>query len=134
MLFELREYRTRPGKREEWVRVMEDEIIPFQMSKGVVVAGTGLGHVSKNLIEGVIKTAEQIPVAMTSQCLAGGINMNVYSNGRELVKGNVIDTGDMLPETALVKMMWLLKHEKDNVREMMATDMIGEMGGRRFLE
>ena len=102
--------------------------------KGVVVAGTGLGHVSKNLIEGVIKTAEQIPVAMTSQCLAGGINMNVYSNGRELVKGNVIDTGDMLPETALVKMMWLLKHEKDSVREMMAKDMIGEMGGRRFLE
>lgn len=102
--------------------------------KGVVVAGTGLGHVSKNLIEGVIKTAEQIPVAMTSQCLAGRINMNVYSNGRELVKGNVIDTGDMLPETALVKMMWLLKHEKDSVREMMAKDMIGEMGGRRFLE
>lgn len=60
--------------------------------------------------------------------------MNVYSNGRELVKGNVIDTGDMLPETALVKMMWLLKHEKDSVREMMAKDIVGEMGGRRFLE
>ena len=44
MLFELREYRTRPGKREEWVKVMEEEIIPFQMSKGVVVAGSFVGE------------------------------------------------------------------------------------------
>ena len=102
--------------------------------KGIVVAGTGLGHVGKHLIDSVIKTAKKIPVAMTSQCLAGGVNMNVYSNGRELVKGGIIDAGDTLPETALVKMMWLLKHEKDNVREMMAKDMVGEMGGRRFLE
>ncbi len=112
---------------EDWESITDGK-------KGVVVAGTGLGHVGKHLIEGVIETSEKIPVAMTSQCLAGGINMNVYSNGRKLVKGNVIDTGDMLPETALVKMMWLLKHEKDNVREMMAKDMVGEMGGRRFLE
>ena len=101
--------------------------------KGIVVAGTGLGHVGKHLVNGVIKTAKKVPVAMTSQCLAGGVNMNVYSNGRELVKGAVIDAGDTLPETALVKMMWLLKHEKANVREMMAKDMLGEMGGRRFL-
>ena len=112
---------------EDWESITDGK-------KGVIVAGTGLGHVGKRMIEGVLKTAGKIPVAMTSQCLAGGINMNVYSNGRKLVKGNVIDTGDMLPETALVKMMWLLKHEKDKVREMMAEDMVGEMGGRRFLE
>ena len=40
MLFELRQYRIRDGKRDQWVRLMEEEIIPFQMSKGVVVVGS----------------------------------------------------------------------------------------------
>jgi hypothetical protein len=40
MLFELRRYRTRPGLRDEWVRFMEETIIPFQTSKGMVVVGS----------------------------------------------------------------------------------------------
>ncbi|MBN1102749.1 MAG: NIPSNAP family protein [Deltaproteobacteria bacterium] len=39
MLFELREYRIRNGRRAEWVRLMEEKIIPFQVSKGVVFVG-----------------------------------------------------------------------------------------------
>ena len=40
MFFELRQYRVRPGKMEEWVAYMEGEIIPFQCSKGMVVVGS----------------------------------------------------------------------------------------------
>jgi NIPSNAP len=40
MLFELRQYRIRPGRREEWVAFMEEVIIPFQVSKGMVIVGT----------------------------------------------------------------------------------------------
>ena len=40
MFFELRQYRTRPGKRDEWVRFMEEKIIPFQLSKGMVIVGS----------------------------------------------------------------------------------------------
>jgi hypothetical protein len=40
MLFELRRYRTRPGLRDEWVRFMEETIIPFQVSKGMVIVGS----------------------------------------------------------------------------------------------
>ena len=40
MFFELRQYRTRPGKRDEWVQFMEEKIIPFQLSKGVVIVGS----------------------------------------------------------------------------------------------
>ncbi len=40
MFFELRNYRTKPGKRDEWVAFMEEEIIPFQVSKGMVVVGS----------------------------------------------------------------------------------------------
>jgi hypothetical protein len=40
MFFELREYHALPGKRDELVKVMQDEIIPYQISKGMVVIGS----------------------------------------------------------------------------------------------
>jgi hypothetical protein len=40
MFFEFRQYRILDGKREEWVKLMEEEIIPFQISKGMVVVGS----------------------------------------------------------------------------------------------
>lgn len=40
MFFELRQYRTFPGKRDEWVKFMEEVIIPFQVSKGMVIVGS----------------------------------------------------------------------------------------------
>jgi hypothetical protein len=43
MFFELREYRTKPGQRERWVKFMEEVILPFQISKGMVVAGSFIG-------------------------------------------------------------------------------------------
>ena len=49
MFFELRQYRTRPGKREEWVAFMEGEIIPFQISKGMVVVGSFVGEEEEDL-------------------------------------------------------------------------------------
>ncbi len=49
MFFELRQYRTQPGKREEWVKFMESEIIPFQISKGMVVIGSFVGEEEDDL-------------------------------------------------------------------------------------
>ena len=40
MFFELLQYRIQPGKRDEWVEYMETEIIPYQISKGMVVIGS----------------------------------------------------------------------------------------------
>lgn len=44
MFFELREYHTKPGQRERWVRFMEEVIIPYQVSKGMVVVGSFVGQ------------------------------------------------------------------------------------------
>src|SRR5947199_10028999 len=44
MFFELRQYRTKPGQREKWVKFMEEEIIPFQVSKGMVILGSFVGQ------------------------------------------------------------------------------------------
>ncbi|MCH8186180.1 MAG: NIPSNAP family protein [Chloroflexi bacterium] len=49
MFFELREYRTMPGQRENWVRFMEEQIIPFQSGKGMVIVGSFVGQEEDDL-------------------------------------------------------------------------------------
>jgi hypothetical protein len=49
MFFELRQYRVKPGKREEWVELMEREIIPFQIAQGMVVIGSFVGEQEEDL-------------------------------------------------------------------------------------
>ena len=49
MFFELRQYRTKPGQREKWVKFMEEEIIPFQVAKGMVILGSFVGQEEDDL-------------------------------------------------------------------------------------
>ncbi len=49
MFFELRQYRMRPGQRDAWVKYMEETIIPFQISKGMVVVGSFVGEEDRDL-------------------------------------------------------------------------------------
>jgi hypothetical protein len=44
MFLELRQYRTLPGQRDNWVKYMEEIIIPFQVSKGMVIVGSFVGE------------------------------------------------------------------------------------------
>ena len=82
--------------------------------KGIVLEGTGLGHVSSKYIPALERAIEdKVLVGMTSQCIWGRVNLNVYDTGRELSKIGVMPLGDMFPETALVKMMWVLGQTKD---------------------
>jgi NIPSNAP len=47
--FELRQYRMRPGQRDAWLKIMEEEIVPFQVSKGMVISGMFVGEEDKDL-------------------------------------------------------------------------------------
>ena len=49
MFFEFRQYRTKPGQREKWVRFMEEKIIPFQVLKGMVIIGSFVGQEEEDL-------------------------------------------------------------------------------------
>ena len=49
MFFELRQYRMRPGHEENWVKYMEEVIIPFQISKRMVILGSFVGEEEKDL-------------------------------------------------------------------------------------
>lgn len=49
MLFELREYRTKPGQRERWAKFMDEVIIPYQISKGMVIVASYVGEAEEDL-------------------------------------------------------------------------------------
>jgi glutamyl-tRNA(Gln) amidotransferase subunit D len=112
---------------------MNPSIIDFYTEKnykGIVLEGTGLGHVSKNCSNALKKAVQQgLVVAMTSQCVWGRINMNVYDTGRDLQALGIVPLEDMLPETALVKMMWVLAQTKDTeeAKKLLKTNIAGEL-------
>ncbi|SMO68883.1 Glu-tRNA(Gln) amidotransferase subunit GatD [Halorubrum cibi] len=81
---------------------------------GVVIEGTGLGHVHTDLIPRVESLVEDgTVVVMTSQCLEGRVCDRVYDTGRDLIEAGVIEAGDTLPGTAKVKLMWALANLDD---------------------
>ena len=49
MFFELRQYRIKDGRMDEWVDFMEGEIIPFQVAKGMVVVGSFVAEEEEDL-------------------------------------------------------------------------------------
>jgi len=101
--------------------------------RGIILEGSGLGHVSSRCygpVERAVK--EGIVVGMTSQCIWGRVDMNVYTTGRELLRMGVEPLGDMLPETALVKLMWALGEAGDaeGALELMRRNIAGEYSDR----
>lgn len=117
-----------PGMSKEYFERITDG------KDGVVIAGTGLGHVNDEIIKSIKKiTSKGIPVVMTTQCLWGSVNLNVYATGRKLIKAGVIDGKDMLPEVAYIKLMWVLKNEK-NVKEAMQSNIAGEISEKRSVD
>ncbi|NHJ31381.1 MAG: Glu-tRNA(Gln) amidotransferase subunit GatD [Asgard group archaeon] len=100
---------------------------------GLVIAGTGLGHVNQKLIKTISQAKDKsIPIFMTTQCLWGFTGMNVYETGRMLLEAGVIPLFNMLPEVALVKLMWVLGHTKEIpfVKELMQKNLAGEITDR----
>ncbi|MCW4033781.1 MAG: Glu-tRNA(Gln) amidotransferase GatDE subunit D, partial [Candidatus Bathyarchaeota archaeon] len=82
--------------------------------RGIVLEGTGLGHVGDYLFDALRNASEKgVVVGMTSQCIWGRLNMNVYDQGRDLLSLGVLSLDDMLAETAFVKLRWVLAQTTD---------------------
>lgn len=121
-----------PGMRPETLTIMVEKL----GLRGVILEGTGLGHVASSFVP-VIKelTDMGVFIGMTSQCRFGRVNMKVYDNGRDLMRAGAVPLDDMLPETALVKLMWVLgrvggKPEPMEVKSLMLRNICGEIGER----
>jgi glutamyl-tRNA(Gln) amidotransferase subunit D len=97
---------------------------------GLVVEGTGLGHVHTDLIPVLADLVDDgTVVAMTSQCLEGRICDRVYDTGRDLLDAGVVEAGDTLPGTAKVKLMWALANHPDPAAAM-GENLAGELQTR----
>ncbi len=130
--------RVRPGMRPE-----ELEFVEEQDYSGVIIEGTGLGHMPVNafdentehheeILEKLEEIAEKAVVVMTSQCLNGRVDMDVYSAGLKIQEAGVIGAEDMHPELAYVKLMWSLGQASDmeEAQEVFLENRNGELDQR----
>ncbi|MEM3084489.1 MAG: Glu-tRNA(Gln) amidotransferase subunit GatD [Nitrososphaerales archaeon] len=96
---------------------MDPDVIQHYVDKkyvGLVVEGTGLGHVGKQCFSALKNAVDHgMIVCMSSQCIWGRVRMTVYETGRDLLSIGVLPLSDMIPETALVKTMWALANSGD---------------------
>jgi glutamyl-tRNA(Gln) amidotransferase subunit D len=101
--------------------------------RGIVIAGTGLGHVNKPLYPAIERASKAgVAIYMTVQTLWGFVHMFVYETGRDMQKIGVIPTENMLPEVAYIKLAWALGQtdDLDRVKEIMLTPICSEITER----
>ena len=111
---------------------MDGEIIDYYVDRGyrgILLEGTGLGHAPETIFDNIKYAIDSgLLVAMASQCINGRVNMNVYSNGRKLLKLGVVPCEDMHPEVALVKMMYLLgNYPLEEAKRLLTVNLRGEI-------
>ncbi|MCX8190528.1 MAG: Glu-tRNA(Gln) amidotransferase subunit GatD [Candidatus Diapherotrites archaeon] len=125
--------KARPGLRSEEIKFFEEKAY-----KGLIIEGTGMGHIA--ISEG--KNTENFEaiksligsgciVCMTTQCIFGRTNPNVYSTGRRLKEAGVLFLEDMTTETAYIKLSWLLGNfGTEKAKELMQKNLRGELSER----
>jgi glutamyl-tRNA(Gln) amidotransferase subunit D len=134
------------------VNMFPEQFEFFEGYKGLIIEGTGLGHtpgqvpneicnIHKKIYPAIKKVIDSgCIIVMTTQCLFGRVQMHVYSKGTDLVNLGVIPGEDMLPNTALVKLSWLLANydDKEKIKKLIQKNLRGEINPRiepdQFLE
>lgn len=107
--------------------------VASQGYKGLVIEAYGAGNLPRkdNEFFPRIKVLVDvgIPVVITTQCIIGNPFLAKYESTQEAEEVGAINCQDMLSETALVKLMWVLGHAKkmEKIREMMRTNYAGEI-------
>ena len=100
--------------------------------KGIVLEGTGFGHVAEVWKSQIERATKHAIVCMTTQTIYGTTNSKVYSSGRFLESIGVVYCKDVLPETAYIKLMILLKRFKnlEEIKKLMSENLVGEINER----
>ncbi|MDD3084144.1 MAG: Glu-tRNA(Gln) amidotransferase subunit GatD [Candidatus ainarchaeum sp.] len=120
--------KTHPGINEKILDFYKKE-----KYKGLIIEGTGLGHTPIGEKEIFIKKIKNLVdsgcvIGITSQCINGRVNSNVYSNLRKVSNTGAIYCEDMLPETAFIKLSWLLgNYSKEETKKMLVKNLRGEI-------
>ena len=119
------------------------EFSAYKNFDGLVIEGFALGQApinqvdeftaehKRNLSE-ISSLCKKMPVIMASQSIYGRLQMNVYSTARDLQAAGVVgNLSDMTPETAFIKLAWLLSnYSKKEVKELITKNLRGEIAER----
>lgn len=123
-----------------------EEFSSYKQYDGLIIEATGLGHVpiesndkltkeNKKIFSEVKNLCKEIPIIITSQCIYGSTNLNVYGSGRKLKDLGVIELGPMITETAFIKLAWLLSnYSKKEIKELWNRNFVGEILSRDVYE
>ncbi|MDO8556769.1 MAG: Glu-tRNA(Gln) amidotransferase subunit GatD [Nanoarchaeota archaeon] len=128
-------------------QMIRDDLTHFSSYDGLIVLALGLGQLPINnndkltaengfIYKELAKLAKKIPVVFTAEALRGRINLQVYSTGRRLLDLGIIGNYcDMLPETAFVKLAYLLSMKKsgNELKQLMESNLVGEISSRSVL-
>ncbi len=127
--------------------LFKEEVKIYSKFNGLIIEGTGLGHLSVNKIDNITKENEfilkeiknlskKIPIIMITQCIFGRVNMNVYSYGRKLQEAGVLgNMMDMTLEAAFIKLAWLLSnYKKIEIKNLINHNFRGELSSRTNYE
>ncbi len=120
-------------KMHPWVSEKELEFYWKEKYSGLIIEATGLGHTPIREDDSFVWAIKRLVdsgcvVGITSQCLYGRVNPLVYTNLRKVQSTGAIYCEDMLPETALMKLSWLLGNfGKEKAKELLAKNLRGEI-------
>jgi glutamyl-tRNA(Gln) amidotransferase subunit D len=130
--------KVRPGLKPEEIQFYID-----QDYDGVVIEGTGLGHMPisafdeqtehhKEIQTKLEELTEDTVVVMSSNCINGRVDMDVYDNQVKVKKRGVIEAEDMHPELAYVKLMWALGQtdSMEEAKQLFQENVNGEIQSR----
>jgi glutamyl-tRNA(Gln) amidotransferase subunit D len=115
------------------------DILDYYVKKkygGIILELSGIGNASSDFIKKIKELSNKgIVFCGVSQCINGRVDGLVYSSGRKLIDAGVIYLEDMIAETALIKLGWVLGHKewansKSKIKEKMLENIAGEFNNR----
>ena len=121
-----------------WLHGEHVEAVIATGVQGVVIHGTGLGHLPiddpmgdapENTLLWRTMTRcmnRNLPVLVVNQCIHGPVNMNVYAKGRKQREMGLLGHGvNGTPEAMIVKLHWCLSQGME-ISEAMQSNLCGE--------
>ncbi|MBW2968149.1 Glu-tRNA(Gln) amidotransferase subunit GatD [Candidatus Woesearchaeota archaeon] len=136
-------FEEKVGLLKAHANMFGDQFRLFKGYKGLVIEGMGLGQIpgevtnewaedNKDIFPALKEVVDSgCVVVMTTNTIFGRVNMNVYSKGRDIMDLGVIPGEDMLAETALVKLAWLLgNHDSRDAVRLVGENLRGEINTR----
>ena len=108
------------------------EILCGTQTRAVIIETYGAGNApSKEWFLSMIREAAAMDKILlnVTQCIAGGVNMEIYATGKGLKEAGVVNGYDSTTESALAKLFYLMGEldSNDQVKIFLETDLRGEI-------